>query len=250
MLRRDARHRRRSRLSVRDGAAECRTAAATRRSSAVTSAYSRRRRRRRARDAQGFVEARHGRMSTQTTTVVDALPSVSHVTRCPNRTLTVGGVEGYRSPVVLAARRCNRSGECAQGSSSASAMSTQGTRHDGWNPRFDGVEPEGRAPRRTSKGTRCRTRSPSAAGAPRRYEPLVEATAARLVASLALRSCWYEPFPFDRQLHVSNPAASCFRLQSPASSRGRSAARSSSRSDPQVSRSAASSSSRSHRPVA
>jgi hypothetical protein len=36
-------------------------------------------------------------------------------------------------------------------------------------------------------------------------EPLVEATASRLVAMFGLRSCSFEPFPFDRQLPRIEP---------------------------------------------
>jgi hypothetical protein len=36
-------------------------------------------------------------------------------------------------------------------------------------------------------------------------EAVVEGTAARLVAMFDLRACWYEPFPFDRQLPRIEP---------------------------------------------
>ena len=44
-----------------------------------------------------------------------------------------------------------------------------------------------------------------AAETPNPYEPLIEATAARIVALLRLQACWYEEFPFDRQLPCIEP---------------------------------------------
>jgi hypothetical protein len=40
---------------------------------------------------------------------------------------------------------------------------------------------------------------------PSSYEPLIEATAARIVVLFRLGACWFEAFPFDRQLPCIEP---------------------------------------------
>jgi hypothetical protein len=53
---------------------------------------------------------------------------------------------------------------------------------------------------RLERGSMPEARRARAYETPNSYEPLVEATAARIVALLPLQACWFEAFPFDRQM--------------------------------------------------
>jgi hypothetical protein len=54
-------------------------------------------------------------------------------------------------------------------------------------------------------GSMPEARRAHAFGTPNSYEPLIEATAARIVALLRLQACWFEAFPFDFQLPCIEP---------------------------------------------